>query len=50
MQQAHLLELTPSEPQPIILLPIQLVGDHFLLFFLEVPQPQRSMRQRPLAV
>ena len=28
MQQAYLLELTPSEPQPIILLPMQLAGMH----------------------
>ena len=49
MQQAYLLELTPSEPQPIILLPMQLAG-LVVVVGLEVPQPQRLTRQLPLAV
>ena len=45
VHQAHLLELTPTEPQPIILMPMQLAG---MAAELEVAQPQRLTRVLPI--
>ena len=53
MHQAHLLELTLTGPQIIILVPMQRAGEAGLrlsMVALEVAQAQRLTRQRPTAV